>query len=212
MRRLLSVGLTYSFLFSLLLTGYTCISGCKNPFRTRNSPRPEFSEGTWETPALPRIVIQNLLLSYNEKVIGNFIQCLCDSFGFSAPEDSIDAVNAGRYDLFAKWDRSVEISVTTSMFNTARQHPDSFDYVLWLHSTPPVPDEVEDTLAVLSRDYELFIFDFKAAPPETTLAKGTATFHMRQTSLNWWSIHFWIDIPAETSEEDWADIKAQFRQ
>jgi hypothetical protein len=212
MRRLPPVGLVYSVLFSLLLTGSTSVSGCKNPFKTRSSPPPEFSEGTWETPALPTIVIHNLLHSYNEKVIGNFIQCLCDSFGFSAPEDSIDAFNEGRDDLFAQWDRSVEISVTTSIFNTARQHPDSFGCVLRFHSDPPVPDEVGDTLAVLSRDYELLIYDFKADPPETTLAIGTATFHMRQTSLNWWNIHFWIDIPAEAGETDWADFKARFRQ
>jgi hypothetical protein len=203
--------LVYLGIFSLLLVGNT-IWGCKNPFRTRHSPEPVIREGTWETPALPEIVIQNLLHSYNEKVIGNFIQCLCDSFAFSAPEDSIDAVTQGREDLFADWDGSVEITVTTNLFNTARQNPDSFDYVLWLHTNVDLPDEVGDTLAVLSRDYELFIFDFKAEPPETTRAEGTATFHMRQTSLNWWSIHFWSDISAETGKDDWADFKAQFRQ
>jgi hypothetical protein len=197
--------------FSLLLIG-NIIWGCKNPFRTRHSPEPAIREGTWDTPALPEIVIQNLLHSYNEKVIGNFIQCLCDSFAFSAPEDSVDAVAQGREDLFANWDRTAEISVTTNIFNTARQNPDSFDYVLWLHTNLDLPDEVGDTLAVLSRDYELFIFDFKAEPPETTRTQGTATFHMRQTSLNWWNIYFWSDIPAETDKDGWADFKAQFRQ
>ncbi|MCK4404153.1 MAG: hypothetical protein KAW02_03595 [candidate division Zixibacteria bacterium] len=211
MRKVSPTGLFYIVLFSFLLVGYTGISGCKNPFKTRNSPPPVISEGTWETPALPEIVIQNLFYAYNEKIIGNFILCLCDSFGFSAPEDSIDAVNDGRYELFARWDRSVEISVTTSIFNKSRQNPDSFDYVVSFLSTHP-PDEVGDTLAVLSRDYELFIFDLKAVPPETTLAKGTATFHMRQTSFSWWSIYFWNDIPAEAGKDDWGDFKAQFRQ
>jgi hypothetical protein len=196
----------------LLLAGHVCMWGCKNPFKTRSSPPPVSAEGTWETPALPQIVIGNLLYAYNEKVIGNFIQCLADSFRFSAPEDSIDATNEGRYDLFAQWDRSVEISVTTGIFNTSRQSPDSFDYVLWFRSNPGLPDQVEDTLAVLSRDYELLIFHFKSDPAETTSAKGTATFHMRQTSLNWWSIYFWSDIAAQASETDWADFKAGFRQ
>ena len=198
-------------LLSFLLMGYFCFSGCKNPFKTRNSPPPEFREGTWETPAEPKIVLQNLLHAYNEKVIGNFIQCLCDSFAFSAREDSIDAVDRGLPELFASWDKSVEISVTTSIFNTSRQNPDSFDYVVSFLSTHP-PDEVDDTLAVLSRVYELFISYSKATPPETTFAKGTATFYMRQTSFSWWSIYFWSDIPAETEEDDWADFKAKFRQ
>jgi len=211
MRKVSPTGLFYIALFSFLLVGYTGISGCKNPFKTRSSPPPVISLGTWETPALPEIVIQNLFHAYNEKIIGNFIQCLCDSFRFSAPEDSIDATTQGRPELFANWDRSVEISVTTSIFNTARQNPDSFGYVLKFHPDAPVPDEVGDTLAVLSRDYELLIFDLKATPPETTLAKGTATFHMRQTSFSWWSIYFWNDIPAEADKDDWADFKAGFR-
>lgn len=210
MRRILPARISYVSLLSFLLLGYFCISGCKNPFKTRNSPQPKGREGTWETPAEPKIVIQNLFYAYNEKIIGNFIQCLCDSFRFSAPEDSIDAVSDGWYELFARWDRSVEISVTTSIFNTARQNPDAFGYVVSFLSTHP-PDEVYDTLAVLSRDYELLIFDLKATPPETTLAKGTATFHMRQTSFSWWSIYFWSDIPAEADKDDWADFKAGFR-
>jgi hypothetical protein len=212
MKRIHSVGYIFIVLFCFLLMGGAVISGCKNPFKTRGSPPPVISEGTWETPALPEIVIQNLLYSYNERIIGNFIQCLCDSFRFSAPEDSIDAYNDGRDELFASWDRSVEISVTTSIFNTTRQNPDSLDYVLSFSLIPSVSDEVSDTLAVLSREYELFIYELKADPPETTLTKGTATFRMRQTSLNWWSIYFWRDIPAEAGEDDWADFKAKFRQ
>lgn len=211
MKRISPDRLFHISLFSFLIIGCFCFSGCKNPFKTRSSPQPVISEGTWETPALPKIVIQNLLHAYNEKIIGNFIQCLCDPFRFSARVDSIDAVDDGLPELFANWDRSVEISVTTSIFSTSRQNPDSFGYVVSFLSTHP-PDEVGDTLAVLSRDYELFIFDLKATPPETTLAKGTATFHMRQTSFNWWSIYFWSDFPAETGEDDWADFKAQFRQ
>jgi len=210
MRRIRRAYFYYVSLFSFLLLGYSCLSGCKNPFRTRHSPHPTVSEGTWETPALPEIVIQNLLYAYNEKIIGNFIQCLCDSFIFSAPEDSIDAVNQGRADLFAGWDRSVEISVTTSVFNTFRQHPDSLDYVLSIHATPPVPDEKSDTQAILYRDYDLLVFNLKSASTDTI--KGTATFYMHQTSLNWWSIYYWSDVPAIPGKYDWADFKAKFRQ
>jgi hypothetical protein len=34
---------------------------------------------------------------------------------------------------------------------------------------------------------------------------------MKETSLNWWSIYFWSDLPAEADKDDWADFKAQFR-
>jgi len=186
--------------------------GCKNPFRTRKSPPPIISEGTWETPSQPEIVIQNLLYAYNERIIGNFNQCLADSFRFSAPEDSLDAVNQGRTDLFSGWDRSVELSVTTRIFDISRQYPDSISYFLSINSTPSVPDDIGDSLAALSREYELLIISGKTTPPESTLAKGIVTFGMRQTSLNWWSIYFWKDIPSVANTEDWADFKAQFRQ
>jgi hypothetical protein len=191
---------------SLLLFFY--LPGCKNPFKTRKSPQPIVWEGTWDTPSDPKIVIQNLLYAYNEKIIGNFILCLCDSFRFSAPEDSIKAVQDNREELFANWDRSTEINVTNSIFTTFRQNVDSISYVLSFDPSPPVPDDVSDTVAVLSRDY-LFIFNFKSAPPET--ATGTATFHMRQT-WNWWSIYFWSDIPDVSGGDDWGDFKAEFRQ
>ena len=189
-----------------------CLSGCKNPFKTRNSPTPVIIEGTWETPARPDIVIQNLLYAYNERIIGNLNQCLGDSFIFSAPEDSLEAANQGRADLFAGWNRPVEISVTTRIFDTYRQNPDSFSYVLSIHSIPTIPDDISDSLASLSREYELLILNGKTAPPETTSAKGIATFLMRQTSLNWWSIYFWKDIPSVANTDDWADLKAKFRQ
>ncbi|UCB51805.1 MAG: hypothetical protein JSV10_07405 [Candidatus Zixiibacteriota bacterium] len=212
MKLVLPVRLGLTVLLSLLLAAYCCVSGCKNPFRTRSSPPPELREGTWETPALPETVIENLLNAYRERVIDNFAECLSDSFRFSAPEDSIDAANYGLPWLFEGWDRDVEIRVTDNIFKTVRQNPDSSDYDLYLHLTSPNRDEENDTLAVLYRDYELYVYNLKAFPPETTLAKGTAAFHMRQSSLNWWSIYFWSDIPAAAGEDDWADFKAAFRQ
>lgn len=195
-----------SLVFSL------CLLSCKNPFKTRGSPEPISTEGTWDTPSGPEIVITNLFHAYNEKIIGNFILCLCDSFRFSAHEDSIDAFNRGRPELFANWSKSTEVSVTTNIFSTFQQNVDSISYVLFFDPEPPISDDIGDSMAVLLREYELFIFNFKSDPPETTLAKGTATFHMRETSLNWWSIYFWSDIPDTSGGYDWGDFKAEFRQ
>jgi hypothetical protein len=200
------------FLILVAVVFSLCLQGCKNPFKTRKSPLPIITEGTWDTPFRPAIVIQNLLHAYNEKIIGNFILCLCDSFRFSSSEDSIDAFNRGRPELFANWDKSTEVSVTTNIFTTFRQNIDSISYVLFFNPIPPVSDDIGDTVAILSRDYDLFVFNLKSAPPETTFAKGTATFHMRQTSLNWWSIYFWSDIPDVSGGYDWGDFKAEFRQ
>lgn len=189
-----------------------CLTGCKNPFRTRKSPPPVTqTEGTWDTPFEPKVVMDNLLHSYNEKIIANFDRCLCDSFGFSAPEDSIRAVQDNQEELFANWDRDAEVSVTANIFTTVREHADSISYVLLLDPVPPVADDISDTAAVLLRDYELLVFESKPASEETTLARGTATFHMQQASLGWWCICFWSDIPEAAGGYDWGDFKARFR-
>lgn len=189
-----------------------CLFGCKNPFKTRKSPEPKTREGTWDTPFLPETVVRNLLNAYNEKVIGNFILCLSDTFRFSAPEDSLKAIQDNREELFANWDKSTEVSVTTSIFTIFRQNIDSISYLLLFDPDPPIADDIGDTTAVLLREYELFIFDLKSDPPETTLARGTATFCMKETSLNWWSIYFWSDFPEVSGGYDWGDFKAEFRQ
>lgn len=198
-------------LILVCLVSLLCLPDCKNPFRTRNSPPPVTEiEGTWKTPSEPQDVIDNLLNAYNEMVISNFDRCLCDSFRFSAPEDSIAAVQDNQEELFAHWDRNAEVSVTAKIFSSFSQNPDSMSYVLLIKSIAPTTDDITDSTAVLLRDYEILIFDLRAEPNQKS-AKGTATFHMQQTSLNWWCIIFWSDIPAESGGFDWGDFKAQSR-
>jgi hypothetical protein len=188
----------------------TC--SCKNPFKTRGSPQPELREGTWETPALPTVVLENLFHAYNEKIVDNFAECLSDSFLFSAPEDSIDATNLGQPWLFADWNRDAEITVTDNIFKTFSQNPDSSGLVLSFSSTPAFQDEEGDSVAVLYKDYELLVYERRGANPETTLIQGTAAFHMKKTPLNLWSIYFWRELLPVPGQEDWADFKAKFRQ
>jgi hypothetical protein len=198
-------------LIVVCLISLLCFPGCKNPFRTRSSPPPiTETGGTWKPPSYPQDVIDNLLNAYNEMVISNFNRCLCDSFRFSAPEDSIAAVQDNREELFADWDRNTEESVTAKIFNTFRQNPDSMSYLLIFNANPPTQDNTTDTTAVLLREYEISILDLNADPNQKS-AKGTATFHMQKTPLNWWCILFWSDIPAEPGGFDWGDFKAQSR-
>jgi hypothetical protein len=194
----------------VLLLLFLC-SSCKNPFTTRKSPAPLSPGGTWQFPASPQIVIQNLYHSYNERIIDNFLLCLADSFKFSSPEDSIDAVNNNQPELFAYWNKDAERAVTANIFNVYRRNPDSLSYNLYLYPDPSRSDDVRDSSAVIFRSYELYIYKFLPAPPETTLAQGWATFYLKITSFNWWSIYFWNDQPKVSGKYDWGDFKASFR-
>lgn len=180
---------------------------CKNPFSTRESPPPVGQEGDWNTPFSPSVVMQNLLNSYNQKIIGNFSLCLSDTFRFSAYYDSIEAASQGNEQLFENWDVSVEVGVTELLFATSRQNIDSLDFFLTWRSDPSQSDIIEDSTAIFYRDYTLY--ELVGSPPETTIFRGLATFHLEETALNWWSIYLWEDIPIENL--NWADFKADFR-
>ncbi len=185
--------------------------GCaKNPFSTRGSEPPLGSSGTWETPAKPEMALQNLLFAYNERVISNYESCFSDSFLFSSPEDSIDAVNNGRPDLFAGWDKQIEIASATNIFRTFTGS-DTMSLYLTLLPSHDNPDLVEESLAILYRNYTVTIVQIHAGVPDTARAEGLATFHLWQEGLNWWMIRWWEDLPTPPGAYDWGDFKAEYR-
>jgi hypothetical protein len=187
------------------------VLGCaKNPFSTRGTEPPLGSGGTWETPQSPEAVILNLFNSYNERVISNYQLCFSDSFLFSSPQDSIDAVNSGRPDLFVDWNKQAEVAATTNIFRTFSSS-DTMKLFLSLFPAPDHNDLVEDSLATLYRNYSLQIILTHAGVPDTNVAAGLATFHLSQEALNWWTIRWWEDLPAQSAALDWGDFKAEYK-
>lgn len=193
----------YLHIFIILFIGIFLLE-CKNPFKTRKSPPPKGQVGTWSTPSKPEIGLENLMYSYNEKIIENFNLCLSDTFVFSAPEDSIE-----REYLYSDWDKSIEKMVTANIFNTSRQHPDSIDF-FFIDFKTIGKGEITDSTEILFVDYTLKIWRYK--PEEEVIkAEGTSTFHLKETGLNWWSIYFWEDRPKSPGGYNWADFKAEYR-
>jgi hypothetical protein len=191
--------------------GILFLLGCaKSPFSTRDTEPPLGSGGTWETPHSPELVITNLFNSYNERIISNYQLCLSDSFVFSSPEDSIDAVNNGRPDLFIEWGKQTEVSATTNIFTTFSSS-DTMKLFLFLFPASDHNDLLEDSLAVIYRNYSVLVVMTHAGVPDTITASGLATFHLYQEALNWWTIRWWEDLPAHSGTLDWADFKAEYR-
>jgi hypothetical protein len=195
----------------LTVAALLVVSCAKNPFSTRGTEDPYGSAGTWETPQTPETALRNFLFAYNERIISNYQLCLADSFSFSSPEDSIDAVNDGRDDLFENWNKQVEIGVTENIFSTVSS-ADSLEMYLSLAPSMEYVDIVEDTSAVLYRSYNLTMIASDSVAADTVSAAGLATFHLFQEQLNWWSIYLWEDLPAVSGETDWGDIKAEYRR
>ena len=194
----------------LLIAIAVLLAGCfKNPISTRDTEDPFGSSGTWETPQSPEVTLNNLLYAYNEMIISNYQLCFSDSFFFSSPEDSIDAVNDGRGELFANWNRSVEISVTNNIFATYSNDTLS-NLILTLSPSADYSDQIEDSTAILHRIYDLVIITTNEDTSFATSYSGRAVFHLWEEQLNWWTIYLWDDIPAGTGD-DWGDFKALFR-
>ena len=187
-------------------------AGCiKNPFSTRDTEDPYGASGTWETPQSPEAALRNLLYAYNEMIMSNYELCFSDSFVFSSPEDSIDAVNSGREELFIFWNKPTEIAVTSNIFNNFTQ-TDSLSLFLSLSHPAAYSDLVEDTMAIMYRNYVVAIITSTAMSSDTVLAEGLATFHLRPEQLNWWTIYFWDDLPKNSGFYDWGDFKAEYRR
>lgn len=185
------------------------LCGCKNPFKIRNSETPSGPRGTWNPPTTPETVIQNLYYAYTEKIIDNYAMCFSDSFVFSAPEDSQEAIGQGQPERFWNWNLAVERNVTFGLFNLYGSS--SKRYVLILDKNPDQPDVKGDTSAILYRNYLIYLYDYDKAEPLVGVAKGSSTFYLRQSSYDFWIIYFWVDRPLLTGEYDWAKFKSQFR-
>jgi hypothetical protein len=193
-----------------IIAALVLFAGCfKNPVSTRGTENPYGSSGTWETPQSPEVAVTNLLYAYNEMIIANYRLCFSDLFMYSSPEDSIDAVNNGRPDLFAGWNKSVEVSVASNIFSTF-SNSDSLSYILALSEDDNYTDQIEDDAAILYRRYDLVIFTSNEDTSYTETYSGLSIFHLREEQLNWWTVNLWEDIPASTGD-DWGDFKALYR-
>jgi hypothetical protein len=193
----------------ILFIGMLIFSGCKNPFKTRTSPAPSGPRGTWNPPITPETVIQNLYNAYTEKIIDNYVMCFSDSFVFSAPEDSQEAIGQGQPERFWSWNLAVERNVTFGIFNLYSSS--SKRYVLILDKNPNQPDVKGDTSAILYRDYLIYLYDYSQTEPLVGVVRGSSTFYLRQSAYDFWIIYFWVDRPLLTGEYDWAKFKSQFR-
>jgi len=178
---------------------------CSDPFSGRDSEPPSETEGTYLSPVDPQIVLFNLENSYNEKIITNFVQCLDTHFVFR-----YDHLLFGEYDD-SGWTYNTEVSLTEKIFANYRKQADSRSLWLSLRTVPGL-DHVEDTMALLHREYQLYtVAGLDKGMPDTIVYAGTAIFEIVEKSFNLWAIHEWRDFHQSSTDTSWADFKNGFR-
>jgi hypothetical protein len=76
----------------------------------------------------------------------------------------------------------------------------------------PRLDQIEDTIAILHREYELrAIAGLGTDDPDTTTYVGTVTFELAQMGFNLWAIREWRDFHRTSTDTSWADFKNGYR-
>ncbi len=196
--------------FLMILIAMVSITAClKNPFGTRDAQAPAGSSGTWETPATPEVVLLNFMFAVSEMNIQNYQLCLSDEFRFSSPQDSIEAEGEGNGYLYRFWDKAAEVSSTENMFSSFAAESRSLDLIL--STSTDNPDSIGDSLAVMYRDYIVRIIDVDSLSADTTIIEGLASFSASRSMFNWWSLYLWSEIPVSGSNDNWADLKAEYR-
>ena len=193
----------------LIIFGLLFVACLKNPFTTRDSQNPAGSSGTWETPATPEVVLLNLMFAVTENNIQNYQLCLADDYRFSATQDSIEAEGQGNGYLYRFWDKATEVSAMQNLFTSFAAENKYIDVIF--SPSSDYPDDLGDSLSVLYRDYIIRIIDVDTVAADTSFIQGQAEFSISRSMFNWWSIYLWSEVPISGTNDNWADLKAEYR-
>jgi len=185
-------------LFVSVLTIYSC---AKNPFSTRDNEEPTEPVGTFIPPTSPLIVLENLRFAYSELVIGNFVQCLDNSFIY-------------RFDFLqtlpgdTAWDYRQEVNLTTKLFSACSADKSRM-ISIQLTLQVDQPDLVLDTTATLIRSYTVSVTDSLGTVKQNF--QGIARFDLVEGAFNFWSLRRWEDLHEDLGINSWAEFKNAYR-
>jgi hypothetical protein len=178
------------------------LSCAKNPFSARDSEDPFKKAGTFIPPTSPEIVLENLKLSYQELVIGNYMQTIDSAFIFRF--DYVEGVL-----LDSTWGYSTEVNLTENLFNDIQLSGGLQSLDVELTPQEGQVDIVLDTAATLIRGYVVSVMDSLGNVLEKY--EGVAQFEMVEGSFNYWTLLVWEDYHLDTEKQSWADFKNLYR-
>jgi hypothetical protein len=186
-----------AFALTLLL-----FSGC-DIFDTRQAERPVNSRSSFEFPASPEIVVQNLTNSLLEKNSQDYIACLVDSnycaktysFVPSSGTGSIYPALAGDWSVKSEeqYFKNIVVKLTTDQGITLTLSNEK--YYQGVDST------------VYTADYKIQLP--QSAVFTNSFFQGSLSFTMIMDSRSEWVITRWIDVKSPT-DLCWSDMKGLY--
>jgi hypothetical protein len=179
---------------------WTMGAGC-DLFATREPPPiDEGTEGIWEPPTSPQIVVENLERAFEAGSSSDYIRALTEDFVFR-PDDAdvvqidLERPGEGRFD---NWDREVERETALAIHQSA----DSLDLGLQLFE-----EVVTATGRLIKYRYDLVL----TQPSGATTYAGEGWFQVRQEANGEWLIFDWEDVANSPTADSWGLLKGRTR-
>lgn len=173
-------------------------------FSTREPEEPETSRSNFILPDTPDIVISNLISSFSNQNIINFLRCFQDvnfegDLKFT-PSQSVQAINPG---FFNSWNLLNEQIVMNNVFNSLE--PNAVPFL----SITNIERQLNPLTAQIQADYYININHTKDDSEEYS---GTLLFKMVSQSNDYWYIDEWIDFNSTSSTitDSWSNLKFNF--
>ncbi len=183
----------------ILIVLLLLVSGCRNPFSTREPEPPTGEQLPLVEPTSAENVLRNLEISCEYMSINDYMNTLSEDFLF-LPDPS----DRNRFpEVFSQpWDRQREFEFCRRLFNKEMTSLISFSSSV--DSNVTVIEETPSS-AHYRYDYHITLIHHTDAPRSV---RGRAEFYLRCDQLGNWTIFRWED--EKTDLHSWGELRARF--
>lgn len=187
MKRFLLIGIVLSFW------------GC-DLFDTRDAEIPDQGRSTFEQAFTPQILISNLVSSFQDKNVENYLACFVDSafsakrFQFLPTSSAISQFPV----LSENWSKKEE----EEYFNNMKTRTEE-NVPVTLAFSNQIENPLGDSLQ-FTANYVLNLPNTASMPVNY---QGDLIFYMSRDSRSVWVIYYWQDIKTSTDLPGWSELK-----
>ncbi len=178
-------------------------AGC-DLIQTRNAESPNQPRSNYEQAVTPQILISNLVNSFEDKDVQNYINCLVDSsfsekkFLFSPSSGALSQYPF----LITDWNiKNEELYLQNLISKVSQESPITLSLTNELYSPQG------DTL-LYTATYSINVPNEESEPKDY---QGDLRFNMVRDNRSVWVIYFWQDTKS-TALPSWSELKGKFYQ
>lgn len=188
-------------LYILILLLIILLSAC-DLFMTRDPEDPAERKSNFQSAFIPDIVIENLINSFSDKNVQNYLACFVDT-SFSARsfhfQPSSEALSQYQF-LGQGWNLSDEQRYLNSVIASVPA-----DFPLILSFSDETYSRSGDTV-VYSASYSI---NLPFIQPEQSVYNGNVQFNMTNDARSVWVIYYWQDIKSPNIQS-WSELKGKY--